>query len=121
MYNQIINIALGIMGFAGIIIGDISEMRYLMYICGYMCFFFSTCLYVDYVQRVKKELGIIKFMKIKKGTNQYRYFVIFIFMVGCCLSVLLCKLNIHFVFLILLGVLSGIIMRRIPSYISRCN
>lgn len=121
MYNQIINIALGITGFVGIIIGDICEMRYLMYICGFMCFFFSTCLYVDYVQRVKKELGIINFMKTKKETNQYGYIGIFIFVVGCCLSVLLCKLNIHFGFLILLGVLSGIIMRFIPSYISRCN
>lgn len=116
--NQIINIVLGIMGFAGMIIGDICERRYLMYICGFMCFFFSNYLYADYVQRVKSELGIIKLMKTKKETNQFGYIEIFIFMVGCCLSVLLCKLNIHFCFLILLGVLLGMV-RPISSYISK--
>ena len=108
-YNQTINIVLGIMGFVGMIIGDICERRYLMYICGFMCSFFSTCLSVDYVQRVKNKLGIIRFIKTKKETNQYGHFGIF--MVGCCLGVLLCKMNIHFNFMILLGVFLGMIIR----------
>ncbi len=107
LYNQTINIALEIMGFVGMIIGEIYEKRYLMYICGFMCFFFSTCLCIDNVRRIKNKLGIINFRKTKKETNQYVYIEIIIFMVGCCLSVLLCKLNIYFDFLILLGALLG--------------
>ena len=117
--KRTINIALEIMGFVGMIIGDLCERRYLMYICGFMCFFFSACLYVDYVQRVKNELGIIKVVKPKKETNQYRYIGIHIFMAGCGFSALLCKLNINFGFLILIGALLGIMMQRIPSYNSK--
>ena len=84
-----------------------------------LCVFFSACLYVDYVQRVKNELGIIKVVKPKKETNQYRYIGIYIFMAGCGLSALLCKLNINFGFLILIGALLGIMMQRIPSYNSK--
>ncbi len=120
LHKGTINFALEIMGFVGMIIGDIYERRYLMYICGFMCFFFSTRLYVDYNHRVKNELGIIKSTKTKKETSQYGYIETIIFMIGCCLSVLLCKLNIHFGFLILLEVLLEIIMQLILSYISRC-
>lgn len=113
LYNQTINIVLGIMGFVGMIIGDLCERKCLMYICGFMCFFFFTCFSVDSVQRIKNKLGMIKIMKTKKETNKYGYFGIFIFMAGCCLSVLLCKMNIHFNFLILFGILLGVIMRLI--------
>ena len=110
-YNHNINIVFEIMGFVGMIIGYICEKRYLIYISGFISFFFSTCLYLDYVQRVQSELGIFKLIKIEKETNQYGYKWIVIFIVGCCLSALFCKLNVNFVFLILLGVLLGIIMR----------
>lgn len=111
LYNQTIITMLDIMAFAGTIIGGIYERKYLMYICGFICFFFSSCLCLDNIQRVKDKLGITN--ENKKETNQYGYIGIFIFIIGCCLSVLFCKLNIHFDFLILLGILLGVLMRRI--------